>query len=155
MSLGRLLIGLSLALFALLAPDDRLQAFQRDRLEIETGTGARHAFRIELAVSAAERARGLMHRRSLDQDAGMLFLYGPGQRPVMWMKNTYIPLDMLFIRSDGLVVRIVQNTVPHARDRIAAQVPVTAVLELKGGTVSRLGLGLGDRVFHPAFSASQ
>ncbi len=153
----RLFIGALLGLFALvlLGTAGPLRAFQQDRLEIETSVGERHVFRIELAVDPADRARGLMFRRGIAEDAGMLFLYEPAQQPVMWMKNTYIPLDMLFIRSDGVIAQIVRNTVPHALDRIAAEVPVTAVLELEGGTAGRLGIGPGDRVHHSAFSGGK
>ncbi len=126
-------------------------AMERDELVIETATDA-HRFTIELARTAEQRALGLMFRDQLPSDTGMLFIYDR-ERPVgMWMKNTLIPLDMLFIGSDGRIFQIVERTVPHSTEVIEAERPARAVLELNGGTAHRLGIEPGDRVRHEVFT---
>ncbi len=132
----------------------KLQSFERDRLVIETAAGARHQLEIELAASPEQRAQGLMFRRDLAPDAGMLFLYGREWPVSMWMKNTLIPLDMLFIDGGGRVVHIAERTVPQSLESVSAGRPVTAVLELNGGTAARLGLAPGDRLLYGAFGTS-
>lgn len=133
----------------------RLESFERSHLTIETAGGARHVFAVELARTTGQQAQGLMFRRRLAADAGMLFIYG-GDRPVrMWMKNTLIPLDMLFIERNGRVVHIVERTVPGSLETISADRPVAAVLEVNAGTADRLGIEVGDRVVHPAFEDDQ
>jgi len=119
-------------------------------LVIKTAT-AIHAFQVELAVTPDEQRTGLMYRRQMPADAGMLFLYDNGSRITMWMANTYIPLDMVFIGPDGRITHIVERTVPESTELIGSNGPARAVLELNGGTVSRLGIKVGDRVEHPAF----
>jgi len=111
----------------------------------------RHAFMVELADSREERAIGLMFRRDLGPDRGMLFNYRRTQPAAMWMKNTYLPLDMLFIADDGRVVNIAEDTVPGSLDTIASAGPVRAVLEINAGTVARLGIAPADRVVHRIF----
>ena len=128
-----------------------LQTFERDVLVIETEDGRRHRFEVELALDSEQRAQGLMYRRSLADDAGMLFLYGHEWPVSMWMKNTFIPLDMLFIAGDGRIVWIVERTVPNSLETISSGRPVAGVLEVIGGTVARLGIQPGDRVLHRAF----
>ena len=146
------LVGLALVLAtALAAAQFPLQPFERDELTIETADGARHRFEVELALSREQQARGLMYRRSLAENAGMLFVYGKEWPVSMWMKNTLIPLDMLFIRRDGRIVRIAERTVPRSLETISSGQLVAAVLEVNGGTAARLGIQLGDRVLHPAF----
>jgi uncharacterized membrane protein (UPF0127 family) len=120
-------------------------------LEIVTKSGARHAFRVEVARNDADRARGLMYRRSMPADQGMLFDFGRVEPVAMWMQNTYLPLDMLFIRPDGTIARIAANTEPLSTRTIPSGEPVLSVLELNGGTASRLGVKPGDRVEHPLF----
>ncbi len=115
-------------------------------LRTESGT---HSYSIEVAVTDVEKARGLMFRRSLSQDSGMLFLYDPPQAVTMWMRNTYIPLDMIFITPDGLVHRIEANTEPFSTDVIASGGTVAAVLELNAGQADKIGLKPGDRVIYP------
>lgn len=137
----------------LLAPPGRAQQpplsnFKHDELTI-AGAGGSHKFAIELATNDAQREQGLMFRQAMAPDAGMLFLYDTSQPVVMWMENTYIPLDMLFIAADGHIVNIRQRAVPHSRENIPSDGPVKAVLELNGGTVSRLGLKPGDMVTGP------
>ncbi len=119
-----------------------------DRLEIETDSG-NHVFQVELALTGNQRAVGLMNRAHMDQDAGMLFRFDRPQRVQMWMKNTLIALDMIFIRADGTVANIHKNAVPHSLKIIQASEPVLYVLELNGGMADRIGLRPGHRVIHP------
>ncbi|HEX7741948.1 MAG TPA: DUF192 domain-containing protein [Sphingobium sp.] len=107
---------------------------------------AEHRFRVEVARTAAEQAQGLMFRKSLEPDGGMLFPMSPPRTASFWMKNTVIPLDMLFIRTDGSIAFIATNTVPYSREPVSAGVPVAAVLELRGGRAVELGLNEGDRI---------
>jgi uncharacterized protein len=109
------------------------------------------AFRVEVARTPEEQERGLMYRSQLDTDAGMLFVFGAPSIQRFWMKNTLIPLDMLFIAADGRVADIHERAVPLSEATIYSKVPVRAVLELNGGTVSRLGIHLGDVVHFPIF----
>ncbi|MCS0496437.1 DUF192 domain-containing protein [Ancylobacter sp. MQZ15Z-1] len=122
-----------------------------ETLTIDTKSGEA-TFKVELAENAAERAKGLMYRTELAPDAGMLFDFGVQQPVYMWMKNTYIPLDMVFIRADGRVASIAANTVPLSTQTISSQVPVSAVLELPAGTAKARGIEVGDRVHHRLFS---
>ena len=92
-----------------------------------------------------------MFRRSLAPDAGMLFDYKQPTVATMWMRNTLIPLDMLFVDVKGRIVNIQQRTIPQSDDLIAAAAPVRAVIELNGGTAGRLGIVPGDQVVHPIF----
>ena len=125
-----------------------LANFKHDELTI-TGAGGSHKFQIELATDDAQREQGLMYRQTMAPDAGMLFIYDRVQPIAMWMENTYIPLDMLFIAADGRIVNIRQRAVPHSRETIPSDGPVKAALELNGGTVSRLGIKVGDKVAGP------
>jgi uncharacterized protein len=115
------------------------------------GASGRHAFQVEVARNDAERAQGLMYRRSLAPDRGMLFDFARVQPISMWMQNTYIPLDMIFIRADGSIARIAENAEPLSTRTIPSGEPVLAVLEVIGGTAARLGVKPGDRVEHPLF----
>jgi uncharacterized membrane protein (UPF0127 family) len=119
-------------------------------LEISSKTGV-HVFAVEMAATDAERTRGLMHRKSLPAGRGMLFDFKRDQMIAMWMRNTYIPLDMIFIRRDGTIARIAQSTEPLSERIISSGAPVRAVLEVIAGTARRLGLAPGDRVAHPMF----
>ena len=116
--------------------------------------GVSHRFAIEMAVSEQERNQGLMFRRELAADAGMLFDYGTDRPVAFWMKNTYIPLDMLFIKASGEIVHIAERTVPLSLQSIPSPEPVRAVLEVNAGTVARLGIVPGHRVRHPIFAAA-
>ena len=129
------------------------ETFETGPLAIETA-GGRVDFTVELAATPAQRQQGLMYRRKLARDAGMLFDYGRVQPVAMWMKNTFIPLDMLFIGEDGNIVRIAQRTVPHSLAVVASGDPVRAVLELKGGSAARFGIKPGDRVRHEIFGTA-
>ncbi len=124
-------------------------AFETDTLAIETGDGRRHVFTVELALTPEQQARGLMFREELADDRGMLFLYRGDSIRRMWMRNTLIPLDMLFIAGDGTIVSIVRETEPLSLETISSRVPARAVLELRGGLTVELGITRGDRVIHP------
>ena len=117
------------------------------------GASGSHRFVVELVDDPRSRARGLMFRRSLPADGGMLFDFGHDQPVSMWMKNTLIPLDMLFIDRRGVIVNLHQRSVPHSLVPIASAGRVRAVLELNGGTVQRLDIKPGDRIAHPLFDA--
>ncbi len=122
--------------------------FERSELTIQTARGE-HRFRVELAVRPDQRAWGLQHRPFLAEDAGMLFVYDQALPVSMWMLNTLIPLDMIFIGANGRIVNIAERTRPKSLDTIPSTGPVLAVLEVLGGTSARLGIGPGDRVNHP------
>ena len=110
-----------------------------------------HEFTVEVANDSEEISFGLMERESMDADKGMLFDFNPPREPGMYMKNTLIPLDMLFIAEDGYVEMIARNTVPGSLRTISPGVPVRAVLELNGGLAAELGILPGDTVQHPLF----
>ncbi len=119
--------------------------FGRGEVRIETAAGQR-VFHVELAETPEQRSRGLMFRRALAPDAGMLFLFPERERPTMWMANTWLPLDMLFVAADGRVVHVFPNAVPRSRLTISSPRPARMVLELGGGTARRLGIAPGDRL---------
>lgn len=127
-----------------------LLAAERQTLEIASASGV-HVFSVELAATDEERARGLMYRKELPAGQGMLFDFKRDQDVSMWMQNTYIPLDMIFIRADGRIHRIAENTEPLSTRIISSGGPVRAVLEVIGGTARKLGIRPGDRVAHPMF----
>jgi uncharacterized protein len=127
-----------------------LQHFGTSELTIVSATGP-HRFTVEVAETPAQMEQGLMFRRTMAPDAGMLFDYKQPTMATMWMRNTLIPLDMLFVDAQGRIVNIQERAVPQSLDVIAATAPVRAVIELNGGTVARLGIAPGDRVQHPIF----
>lgn len=156
---GRPVIPLALAVLFLAASCGGTPARAAGHVAMETseltieGAAGRHRFQVELATTPEQRMQGLMFREALAPDAGMLFVYA-GERPVgMWMKNTLIPLDMLFIDGAGRIVNIAERTVPGSLETIPSAGPVKGVLELNGGTAARLGIMPGDRVVHPMFQA--
>jgi uncharacterized membrane protein (UPF0127 family) len=136
------------------AQQPTLLRFETGPLAIETASGARHRFTVEFADTDARRAQGLMYRERMAPDAGMLFDFQQDQLVAMWMRNTRIPLDMLFIDRAGRVVNIRERAVPFSEESIYSAGPVRAVLELNGGTVARLGIRPGDRVRHAMFGAA-
>jgi uncharacterized membrane protein (UPF0127 family) len=137
------------------AAEGGLQTFERDHLVIETAAGVRQQFAVELALTAAQQRQGLMFRRQLPPDAGMLFVYEPAREVGMWMENTWLPLDMLFIAEDGTIVKVVERTVPLSRRIIASGRAVAGVLELNAGTAARLGIEPGARVSHEVFGLAR
>ncbi|WP_051661367.1 DUF192 domain-containing protein [Bosea sp. 117] len=135
-------------LFLLGLPGVHAASFEPLTIQTKRGPAA---FTVEIAVTPDERAKGLMYRTELKPDAGMLFDFRADQPVYMWMKNTYIPLDMVFIRSDGHVAAIAENTTPLSTETISSGGPVRAVLELAGGTAKARGIAVGDRVVHRLF----
>ena len=119
-------------------------------LDIVTSHGPIH-FRVEVADDEAERAQGLMFRTHLDDDQGMLFDFHNPQQVAFWMKNTLIPLDMIFIRADGTIANIADNTEPYSETPIPSTGPVLGVLEIGGGLTQELGIKPGDKVVHRIF----
>ena len=142
----------ALSALALLAPGPA--AADDSRLVLVTGTG-RHPFTVEVARTEAQRAKGLMFRRSMPQNAGMLFDFEVERNVSMWMKNTYIPLDMVFFRADGTVLSIARDTTPFSEEPIPSGGPARAVLELNAGTAARIGLAPGDTALHPLFGTAR
>jgi uncharacterized protein len=128
----------------------QLQQFPTAPLTIESAGGS-HKFSIQVATTPAQMEQGLMFRRSLAPDGGMIFDFRTPSMATMWMKNTLIPLDMLFGDAQGRIVNIHERAVPGSLDTIAAAAPVRAVIELNGGTAARLGIRPGDRVVFPMF----
>ncbi len=115
------------------------------------GAAGRHRFNVELAETPAQMEQGLMFRKELAPDSGMLFDFKQPTVATMWMHNTLIPLDMLFVDANGRIVNIHERAVPQSDAIIAAAAPVRAVIELNGGTAARLGIKPGDRVLYPIF----
>ena len=124
--------------------------FNRSSLVIDTGA-RQIKFDVELALTDAERSRGLMFRDKLGPYEGMLFDFYQEAPVSFWMKNTLIPLDMVFIAADGTVRHVHANAVPLSTDTIASEFPVRAVLEINGGTARLLGIKPGDRAKHAIF----
>jgi uncharacterized membrane protein (UPF0127 family) len=121
-------------------------------LEIVSKTGV-HTFTVELADNDAEREKGLMFRKELPEGRGMLFDFHAEAPVSFWMQNTYIPLDMIFIRGDGRILRIAENTEPLSTKIVPSGGPVRAVLEVIGGTARKMGIAPGDRVSSPIFKS--
>jgi uncharacterized membrane protein (UPF0127 family) len=121
-------------------------------LEIVSKTGV-HVFSVEIADTEAAREKGLMFRKKLPEGQGMLFDFHQAQQVSFWMKNTYIPLDMIFIQGNGRILRIAENTEPLSTRLIPSGGPVRGVLEVIGGTARKLGIAPGDRVASPIFNA--
>jgi uncharacterized membrane protein (UPF0127 family) len=124
-----------------------------DKLWLVIGAGQETPIDVEMAETPKEKELGLMFRTELADNQGMLFPYGAPQEVTMWMHNTYIPLDMVFIRADGTVHRIEQRAEPLSDRIISSEGQVSAVLEMAGGAAGRLGLKPGDRIRHPLFGA--
>lgn len=146
---GLMLAGLSALLLAA-APPSHAAEFQS--LEIITRSGVQ-VFSVEMAKTEQERATGLMYRKELAEGKGMLFDFSPEQQVSMWMKNTYISLDMIFIAGDGRIIRIAENTEPESLKTIASGGPAKGVLEVIAGTAKKFGIRPGDRVAHPLFNS--
>jgi uncharacterized protein len=138
----------ALAGAALVAAPPPARSAEQQTLEIASKTGV-HVFAVELAVTDAERERGLMYRRSVPESYGMLFDFKRDQEVSMWMRNTYVSLDMIFIQSDGRIRRIAENTETESDKIISSGGPVRAVLEVVAGTAKKFGIEAGDRVASP------
>ncbi len=146
MILRRLFFAVLLAL----SPAAVAQEAALEPLEIVTSSGT-HQFSVEVMRTDEQRARGLMHRRFMAQDRGMLFDFKREEPVAMWMKNTYLSLDMVFIDKSGKVVNVAENTEPLSERIIPSSGPVLAVLELNAGAARRIGLKPGDRLRHSLF----
>ena len=129
-------------------------ALPQSDLVIQTAQGPKR-FRVELADNDDSRSRGLMFRTQMAPDAGMLFDFKTEQMASFWMRNTLIPLDMLFIKTDGTIVKIASRAVPMSETTIASGEYVRAVLELPGGTAERLGIKVGDKLTKPVFAPAK
>ena len=143
MNFRQILLALCLAL-ASLAPAVADTMEKRD-LTITTSAGPQH-FTVELARTPEQRQRGLMYRQDLAADAGMLFIYASDGEIDMWMANTLLPLDMIFFAADGRIIKVAERTVPLSEATIGSDGPARGVLEVNGGTASRLGIKVGDRL---------
>ena len=147
-----ILVAIAASLFGFSA-GAQLRRFATSELTIVSATGP-HRFTVEVAETPAQMEQGLMFRRTMAPDAGMLFDYKTPTVATMWMRNTLIPLDMLFVDARGRIVNIHERAVPQSLDVIAAAAPVRAVIELNGGTAARLGIAPGDQVQHSIFGNS-
>jgi uncharacterized membrane protein (UPF0127 family) len=134
---------------ALVVAPPAARSAEQQTLEIASKSGV-HLFAVEIAVTDEERSRGLMYRRSVPESYGMLFDFKRDQEVTMWMRNTYVSLDMIFIQSDGRIRRIAENTETESDKIISSGGPVRAVLEVVAGTAKKLGIVAGDRVASPA-----
>ena len=141
----------TLAVLGLVAAITAAHAETLEPLTIRTATGE-HRFSVEVMRTDSERAQGLMFRRYMPADRGMLFDFKTVEPVSMWMKNTYLPLDMVFIRADGTIARITADTEPESTRIIPSGEPVLGVLELNAGTAAKIGAKPGDKVVHPLFA---
>jgi hypothetical protein len=139
------------AVFVMLCADLPARAASIQPLEIATKSGVQ-VFSVEMATTEEEKTQGLMYRKELADGKGMLFDFSPEQQISMWMKNTYIPLDMIFIRADGRILRIAENTEPLSTKIISSGGLARGVLEVIAGTAQKYGIQPGDRVAHPLFN---
>lgn len=122
--------------------------FEKSHIQIRFEDKATYSFEVELADSSKKRERGLMYRKELNEESGMLFIFPQKQIVAMWMKDTYIPLDMLFFDQNKKLVYIKENAKPHSLDTISYPFPIRYVLELKGGTVKEKGIMLGSHMIY-------
>ena len=143
--------GIKRAVLAVLLAGAVSPALAADHEVMVVTAKGRFLFTVEVAETLAQRRQGLQHRKNLAAGAGMLFDYKRVQPVAMWMKNTIIPLDMLFIDGAGRVVNVARDTVPFSLVTIPSAAPVRAVLEVNAGTARRLGIRPGDQVLHGIF----
>jgi uncharacterized protein len=139
------------AVLVILCANPAVRAASVQPLEIATKSGVQ-VFSVEMATTEEEKQIGLMHRKELPDGKGMLFDFSPEQQISMWMKNTYISLDMIFIRADGRILRIAENTEPLSTKIISSGGLAKGVLEVIAGTAQKYGIQPGDRVAHPLFN---
>ena len=144
-------VAVMLLVIASLLPPIPARAVEPERLEILTGAGSQ-VFSVEVMRTDADRAKGLMFRRFMPPDRGMLFDFQHEEPVMMWMRNTIIPLDMVFIAGNGKIVNIAENTEPMSETTVPSNGPVIAVLELNAGTAARLAIKTGDSVRHTMFA---
>ena len=139
------------ALFLAAGASAQLQSYEKSTASIQTAGGKRD-FTIELALTPAQQAQGLMFRREMAPDAGMLFVFPDSREQTFWMKNTFLPLDMIFIKPDGTILSIAERAVPLTETPVPSHGSAKAVLEVNGGTAARLGIKPGDKVSAPALA---
>jgi uncharacterized membrane protein (UPF0127 family) len=154
-NLAALLLAATLAVTGLAAcaePNPKPEA-ATESLTIETSTGV-HGFTVELADTEERRRRGLMFREDLALDAGMLFDFETPRVITMWMRNTPLPLDMIFIDPNGRIVSVAENTVPFSEAIVSSRYPASAVFEVNAGTARRISIKVGDRVSHSLFEGA-
>ncbi|AIC27111.1 hypothetical protein IE4771_CH01997 [Rhizobium etli bv. mimosae str. IE4771] len=133
-------------LVALPALAEEPMRFDKEPLLIQTAAGKTLHFTVEVAVTPDQRAHGLMFRKTMADDAGMIFDFGEPRRVAMWMENTFLPLDMLFADDTGTIRHIKENATPYSRDIIDSMSPVKYVVELNAGIVDKFGIKVGDRI---------
>lgn len=148
---GALALGALLAASHGFAQNASAPVGELETLTLVTSTGE-HVFKVEVMRTDEQRARGLMFRRHMPADRGMLFDFKTEQRVTMWMRNTYIPLDMIFITRTGAVINVAEDTEPLSERTIPSAAPAYAVLEVNAGIARRIGLKAGDQVRHGLFS---
>ena len=149
-------LGLTFGAGAALAQSDPTgpqPTLPREPLTITDDSGHAHVFQVEMATTPQEQETGLMFRTAVPADGGMLFVFPTAQPEPFWMKNTLVPLDMVFINPDGTIRAIAENTVPFSLAPVDSGGPVLAVLELQGGLTAKENIAVGDRVTAPQFSA--
>lgn len=146
---GAVLTALLVFLF-IAAPLAAAPAFEKQPLSFVTSSGSRQ-ITVEIADTPHKRSLGLMFRRTLGEDEGMIFIHDSSAPVGMWMKNTYISLDMFFVRADGIIHRIEKHTEPFSKTTISSEGDVLAVIEMIAGSADRLGIRPGDKVDYPAF----
>jgi uncharacterized protein len=132
-------------------PTKAQPSLPKEKLVIVTKDGKRHMFQVEMAMTPDEQRVGLMFRKNVPPDGGMLFDWGTARDVPMWMENTLVPLDMVFIDADGTIRAIAENTVPESLANISSHGPVLATLELAGGTTAKLNIVVGDKVLQRIF----
>ena len=147
-------LAVSLAARAQAEPTGPQPVLPKQRLVIVTHDGKRHAFDVEVARTPQQQVTGLMFRTSVPADGGMLFVWPQPQESEMWMKNTLVPLDMVFIETDGTIRHIAEDTVPHSLAIIDSHGAVSATLELQGGITAKLGIVPGDKVLGKPFGTT-
>jgi len=146
------LLTVASAVLVALCANPAARAASVQPLEIATKSGVQ-VFSVEMATTEEEKTTGLMYRKELPDGKGMLFDFSPEQQISMWMKNTYISLDMIFIRADGRILRIAENTEPESTRIISSGGLAKGVLEVIAGTARKYGIAPGDRVAHPLFNS--
>ena len=149
----RLRIASAALAFVLVAAGAHAEQCSRTGVDLRGDWGQAH-FNVEVADDVQEHAKGLMHRENLPASAGMLFIYDRPHHARFWMKNTLIPLDMIFLDSAGRVLRIAQNAIPLDETPIDGGEGVLMILEINGGMAQGLGITVGSELRHPAFDSS-
>lgn len=151
---GLVAVGI-LALVMQYTGGDRRPLFASSEITITRADGERFLLPVEVADTANEKNYGLMFKSSMPRDEGMIFVYDPPERVSYWMKNTLIPLDILFVRADGRIARIVANAQPNDLSPIDSLIPVAVVVEVNAGVVQEYGLQAGDKISSPLLKATQ